>query len=60
MSFADDTTLFLLHYDVHQLFYNVNMQINNILMVSRKKRSLNLNKVKFIVIRPNNRYYDLA
>ena len=29
VSFADGTTLFMSHYDVDQLFSNVNMQINN-------------------------------
>ena len=30
VSFADDITLFMSHYDVRQIFSNANMQINNV------------------------------
>jgi len=49
------------HYDMHQLFSNANMQINNLLKwFCANKLSLNARKIKFIVIRPNDRHFDIT
>jgi len=61
VSFADDTTLFMSHCDVHQLFANANIQVNNLFeWFCANKLSLNANKTKFIVIRPNHTHCDLT
>ena len=61
VSFADDTTLYMSNSDVTQLFCDVNTQINNLFKwFCANKLSLNANKTKFIVIRPNHRQCDLT
>jgi len=61
VSFADVITLFMSHHDVHQLFSNVNMQINDrFKWFCTNKLSLNAKKTKFVVIMPNHKHYDLT
>jgi hypothetical protein len=51
LSFADDTSLYLSHRDIHTLFEKANVEINNLYdWFCANRLSLNAKKTKFIVI----------
>ena len=61
LSFADDTTLFLSHSNIGQLYELANKQINYLFEWSCSKFfSLNAKKKIYIIIKPQNMKCDLT
>jgi hypothetical protein len=58
--FADDTTIYLSDSDICTLYANANIEINNLYKwFCANKLSLNANKTKYIIIRPQQRRCNL-
>ena len=61
LSFADDTTIYLSDSDINTLYANANIEINNLYKwFCANKLSLNANKTKYIIIRPQQRRCSLT
>jgi len=61
MSFADDTTLYVSHSDIDELSSITNAHLGNLFTwFCANKLSLNENKTKYIVIRPNHMRPDFT
>ena len=61
LSFADDTTLYISHSDIHQLFLTANEQLDYLFnWFCANRLSLNANKTKYIVIRPPHLKPDMT
>ena len=61
LSFADDSTLYISHSDIHQLFLTANEQLDYLFnWFCANRLSLNANKTKYIVIRPPHLKPDMT
>ena len=55
LSFADDTTVYLSNADLDELYHLANIQINDLFeWLCSNRLSLNVGKIKYIVIRPKH------
>lgn len=61
LSFADDTTLYMSHSDLNELYAKANMHANELYQwFCSNKLSLNAKKTKYIVLRPKHMKGDLS
>jgi hypothetical protein len=61
LSCADDTTLYMSHYELNTLYINANPAINGLYdWFCANKHALNANKTKYIVINPKRTRCNFA
>ena len=61
LSFADDTTLYTSNSNLHELYANANVQVNDLYQWFCSNRlSLNSNKTKYILLRPKHMRENLS
>ena len=57
--FADDTNVFISGHNIHDIFRNLNAEMERVAMWLRANRlKLNLNKTNFMIFSPTNRYRE--